>query len=127
MPDHTPGPWELWTGCSWRRFGSTATGTTVCEPTFHHRDRQPDLHFPNGGQDGPDARLIASAPCLDLMLWALTHTWTVEQVSLYDEEGVEGWRWTAPNGDEFDVIGDWSERPTIDDATRAAITRDRNL
>lgn len=64
MADPTPGPWELWTGCSWRRIGSKATGQTVCEPTVHHRDGHPDLYFPNGGQDGPDARLIVAAPDL---------------------------------------------------------------
>ncbi len=64
MQAHTPGPWELWTGCSWRRFGSKATGQTVCEPTNSPTDGHPDLLFRNGGQDGPDARLIAAAPDL---------------------------------------------------------------
>ena len=59
---HTPGPWRLHTGCSWRRFG-TPDGRMVCEPT-KAADGQPDLHFPNGGQDGPDARLMADAPAL---------------------------------------------------------------
>lgn len=58
----TPGPWALWTGCSWRRFGSEATGKTVCEPcTYSDRDRHPDLEFRNGGQDGPDAIFLAGA------------------------------------------------------------------
>mgnify|MGYP001570442280 CR=1 FL=1 len=39
----TPGPWELWTGNSWRRIGSGKTGGTVFEPTTHHRDGTPDL------------------------------------------------------------------------------------
>ena len=40
----TPGPWELWDGCSWRRFGSAATGRTVVEPiVYSERDRHPDL------------------------------------------------------------------------------------
>ena len=38
--------------------------------------------------------------------------WQVEKASLYDEEGVEGWRWTRGN-DEYTEIGDWSELPTI--------------
>ena len=58
---HTPGPWKLWTGCSWRRFGSEATGTEVCVPTVA-TDGHPDMSFPNGGQDGPDARLLTAAP-----------------------------------------------------------------
>jgi hypothetical protein len=65
MTERTPGPWELWTSCSWRRFGSRTTGETVCEPIVHHRDRMPDLYFRNGGQDGPDARCLAAAPDLE--------------------------------------------------------------
>ena len=58
----TPGPWELWTGCSWRRFGRAGTLETVCEPTTHPIDGHPDLFFRNGGSNGPDAALIAAAP-----------------------------------------------------------------
>lgn len=40
----TPGPWELWDGCSWRRFGSVTTGRTIVEPiVYSERDRHPDL------------------------------------------------------------------------------------
>lgn len=58
----TPGPWSLWTGCSWRRFGCEAIyddrhGDTVIEPTVAP-DGHPDLHFRNGGQDGPDAEIV---------------------------------------------------------------------
>ncbi len=56
----TPGPWELWTGCSWRRYGSTATGSTIMEP-IKQRDGTADLWFRNGGSEGPDARYIAAA------------------------------------------------------------------
>jgi hypothetical protein len=38
---HTPGPWELWTSCSWRRF-CTADGAPVAVPTIV-RDGHPDL------------------------------------------------------------------------------------
>lgn len=51
---HTPGKLELWDGCSWRRFGSAQTGAVVCQPVVAP-DGHPDLHFPNEGQDGPDA------------------------------------------------------------------------
>lgn len=40
----TPGPWEIWDGCSWHRIGVRATGMTVIEPTVHWRDNHPDLH-----------------------------------------------------------------------------------
>lgn len=58
---HTPGPWAIWTSCSYRRIGSEATGREVAYPTTQ-RDGHPDIEFPNGGADGPDARLIAAAP-----------------------------------------------------------------
>lgn len=57
---HTPGPWIVATSNSYRRILSS-NGSPVCEPTVQ-RDGHPDLSFSNGGQDGPDARLIAAAP-----------------------------------------------------------------
>ena len=42
--------------------------------------------------------------------------WQVTAVSLYDEEGIEGWMWEAPNGDEHTETGVWDEPPTIPDA-----------
>lgn len=42
--------------------------------------------------------------------------WTVSKVSLYDEEGVEGWRWDGPNGEEYSEVGAWDEPPVIPDA-----------
>lgn len=42
--------------------------------------------------------------------------WTVEKASLYDEEGVEGWRWFDENYDERStVIGSWTEEPPLPD------------
>ena len=58
---HTPGPWFIATGCSWRRV--MAQSHMVCEPVTQS-DGHPDLYFPNGGADGPDARLIAAAPAM---------------------------------------------------------------
>ena len=34
-----------------------------------------------------------------------------EKTSLYDEEGVEGWRWLHPDGREWTEIGDWEAMP----------------
>lgn len=67
MSGHTPGPWSVWTSCSYRRIGNNH-GQLVCEPIVQHSDGHPDLHFRNGGADGPDARLIAAAPCLLALL-----------------------------------------------------------
>lgn len=49
---------------------------------------------------------------------ALTGDWTVYPVSLYDEEGVEGWRWVSPRNEEWTEIGDWGEPPAIPDEVR---------
>jgi len=57
----TRGPYVLATSNSWRRFVSR-DGVPVCEPiTYSERDRHPDLHFKNGGEDGPDAQLLAAS------------------------------------------------------------------
>jgi|SRR6478736_6365006 len=59
---HTPGPWEIQTSCSFRRIGNSSGDGNVCYPTNQQSDGHPDLCFPNGGFNGPDARLIAAAP-----------------------------------------------------------------
>lgn len=71
MADHTPGPWMVATSNSWRRIVSRDHGS-VCEPIVHHSDHHPDLIFRNGGEDGPDARLLAAAPELLEALKGLT-------------------------------------------------------
>lgn len=53
----TPGEWQLWTSCSWRRF-RTDTHAIVCEPYVAH-DGHPDLQVRD-----TDAQLIAAAPAL---------------------------------------------------------------
>lgn len=52
---------------------------------------------------------------------ALLKGWSVEPVSLYDEEGVEGWRWTSPEGYEYSTVGDWSDDPSIPDEVFARL------
>ena len=61
MNNHTPGPWSWWTSCSFRRLSATNAGD-VLHAVIQRGDGHPDIHFPNGGCDGPDARLIAAAP-----------------------------------------------------------------
>lgn len=60
MSTPTPGPWIIATSNSWRRIVSERDGTTVCEP-ITQPDGHPDLHFPNGGADGPDAHVLEAA------------------------------------------------------------------
>jgi hypothetical protein len=59
---------------------------------------------------------------LDLRARLTAKGWTVERASLYDEEGVEGWRWMGPGWpfsaegrDELHEIGDWHDLPAIPD------------
>jgi hypothetical protein len=60
---HTPGPWEMWTSNSFRRISGPdgRDGGVLCAIT-QCRHGHPDLHFGNGGFNGPDARLILAAP-----------------------------------------------------------------
>ena len=61
----TPGPWEWWTSNSFRRLSSNATrkdGDVMYGVA--QRDGHGDVVLPNGGWDGPDAKLIAAAPDL---------------------------------------------------------------
>ena len=37
--------------------------------------------------------------------------WLVETVSLYDEEGAEGWHFQGPEGQEITELGPWTEEP----------------
>lgn len=60
MSAHTPGPWIIATSNSWRRIVSERDGTPICEP-ITQPDGHPDLHFRNGGADGPDAHVLAAA------------------------------------------------------------------
>lgn len=50
--------------------------------------------------------------------------WTVERVSLYDEEGVEGWQWTDPGGVIETVAGAWDEPPPLPEVPVATGGRD---
>lgn len=56
----TSGPWIIATSNSWRRIVSERDSTPVCEP-IKQPDGHPDLHFPNGGADGPDAHVLEAA------------------------------------------------------------------
>lgn len=59
---YTPGPWMMATSNSYRRILSER-GEPVCVPT-KQPDGHPDLHFGNGGFEGPDANLMVAAPGL---------------------------------------------------------------
>lgn len=100
MSAHTPGPWSWWTSCSFRRLSATCDGD-VLHAVIQRSDGHPDIHFPNGGPEGPDARLIAAAPEL------------LEALILLEREMVE-------SGNARSVDYGW--KPAIE-KTRAAIAK----
>lgn len=52
--------------------------------------------------------------------------WTATPVSLYDEEGVEGWRWEDAEGNERGtVMGDWSELPPLPEDLATELEREK--
>jgi hypothetical protein len=53
---------------------------------------------------------------------ALELGWDVDRVSLYDEEGVEGWCWTSPDGNEYYVVGDWNYTPEVPEEVFSLLT-----
>lgn len=60
-----------------------------------------DAFFGGDPEDAARKRLLATG-------------WTAEKTSLYDEEGVEGWRWEK-DGREINVIGDHAEPAPVPD------------
>jgi hypothetical protein len=82
---HTPGPWELWTSCSWRRF-CTADGAPVAVPTIV-RDGHPDLQV-----SAEDARLIIAAPeLLQAVVAARAEIWRLLDVKGIPPKDARGW------------------------------------
>lgn len=49
----------------------------------------------------------------------LDRGWEAIPVLLFDEEGVEGWQWLGPDGEEYTSIGDHMDPPTIPDELEA--------
>jgi hypothetical protein len=94
----TPGPWILATSNSWRRFVTRDRMTPVCEPITQN-DGHPDLHFRNGGEQGPDATLIAAmSPEAVLALvavveaaiaWKTSPNWVCEKALREALNGIE--------------------------------------
>jgi len=56
----TKGRWIMATSNSYRRI-VTEDMEPVLVPVTQKSDGHPDLHFPNGGYDGPDAHLMLAA------------------------------------------------------------------
>ena len=126
MSNHTPGPW-----------------------IFENRDGDHPLNDQNGwGCDGlwavnggfilgagpgwdatyqnptkANARLIVAAPDMYEAAKVQQECGLPSKVTMYDEDGCEGWLWSHPDGREWVELGDWSEPPTLHPLMRAAIAK----
>lgn len=113
MSAHTPGPWEV---CH------TNNGTFVKSKRV--AGYLAEVRHCRATQDvKADARLIAAAPELLEALHVVSECGDPCKVSLYDEEGIEGWRWTHPDGREWEEVGEWCEGPPLHPVARAAIAK----
>lgn len=109
---HTPGEW-------FTRKDSCTGGTTI-------------LSKGDGDWDVVIAKnvsydcvsLLAAAPRLLEALEVVRDCGVPDKFSMYDEEGVEGWKWIHPDGREWVDIGDWNDdpppHPIINEAIAAA-------
>ena len=117
--EHTKDEWEIQ-----EHQGLFEIGThnePICKLWTLEEETHDKLEFENAEAN---AKLIAEAPIRHQQMLALTiYGWEVEKVSLYDEEGIEGWRWTEPNGTEHTETGDWSDLPPWPDSARKAIAK----
>lgn len=68
-----------------------------------------------------DTRIRDAAPGLLEAAIVQQECGSPSRVTMYDEDGCEGWMWLHPDGREWIEIGDWSETPTLHPLMRAAI------
>lgn len=62
-----------------------------------------------------------------IALEALTiYEWEVETIFMYDEEGVDGWRWSHPSGLEHSEVGSHDETPPLPDGVREYVLERRS-
>ncbi len=123
--EHTPGPWLLETA---------PTSCGICHKIgpFPWRGGKQNhaciyVDHPGTGAETQEleanARLIAAAPDLLAAIKIQHECGPPEKVSLYDEECVDGWRWTHPDGREWTETGDWNEPPPMHPDARRAIAK----
>lgn len=62
---------------------------------------------------------------LTVTAWAFHNGYEAHKASWFDEEGVEAWEWTDPQGGELGgEIGPWDEMPVMPDHVFAVLDRD---
>lgn len=124
MSKHTPGPWRV------QPYNWSRGNVSVFAPRFGRAPYGACVAYTPcsagvGGADGAlaNAHLIAAAPDMHEALHIQHACGAPEKVSLYDEEGVEGWRWTHPDGREWTAAGAWDEAPPMHPVVRVAIAK----
>lgn len=104
---HSPLPWT-----AHRRDDGWMELDHACDGGLECRLSDEDAEF-----------IVRAVNCHDELLEAMrvvTSCGEPSKVLLYDEEGIEGWRWTHPDGREWEEAGDWGE-PAVHPIARAAI------
>lgn len=121
---HTRGPWTV----KKRLHVYAVLDATGQEITF--QDTKPQQDCGNVTSQGrtaeetqANARLIAASPELLEAINIMYLCGEPVEVSLYDEECIEGWRWDHPDGREWIEMGDWSERPPMHPVACEAIAK----
>lgn len=123
MSKHTPGPWKYSDEC----VSTTDNGDYIILAEVHSTfgtdsfGEEPLMLGPEERE--ANARLMAAAP--DLLEAAIVQQecGLPSKVTMYDEDGCEGWIWRHPDGREWMEIGDWSEPPTLHPLMRTAIAK----
>jgi hypothetical protein len=114
VSNRTPGKWVAVDHISPQMSVINSDGVVIVRPRYKD----------GSGRCQADMELCAAAPDLDLMLWALTHGWSVQPSSHPD--GKPAWMWVSPSNNYLYVLVSRDDRPCIDDAIRTAMMEDRN-
>lgn len=95
-------------------------------------DSQPDDYqliaevreFYSPAERDANAHLIAAAPDLLAALLRMQRCGLPTRASLYDEEGIDGWRWVDPlDGSEVFAMGHWEDEPPLPPFAEEAIAK----
>ncbi len=78
---HTPGPWEWWTSCSWKRLTHNREGDVLCPHVAS--DGHPILDVSEH-----DMALIAQAPNLLKVLEKIVFDWDGEPEDMFEAKEV---------------------------------------
>ena len=124
MSKHTPGPWRV--ARDRNSVGDTVWAgnlpVAICSPVRVFLASGQTFQI-TGDEASANARLIEAAPELLGALHIQHACGAPAKANLYDEEGVEGWHWTHPDGREWTAAGAWDEAPPMHPVVRAAIAK----